>query len=61
MRRSASIRLAELSQMTGIPVDELAEHETGVLPLPLSRVRSIAVALDRHPLDLFVRLICPVP
>lgn len=58
-RTALSLSREDLAALSGIPEDELAEHESGEIPIPMSRVRPIAAVLDLHPLELFIRLVLP--
>ena len=60
IRERAEMSLEDLSVLSGITRDELAEHETGEIPIPLCRLRAIALALDTNPSDLLARLLFPL-
>lgn len=60
LREEAELSLEDLSILSGIPREELAEHETGEIPLPLTRLRAIATALDTGPAALLTRLLFPL-
>lgn len=45
MRRSAGVSLECLAERTGLPIEELADHEAGLLPIPLSRLLGLIEAL----------------
>lgn len=59
IRKSACMPLKEMSTLTGIPKEILAEGETGSEPISLSRLRSIAIALDTNAVALMIRLLFP--
>lgn len=58
-RKSRHLTLDELSALSGIPADELADFENGEIPIAMGRVRLIAATLDLSPMELFTRLACP--
>ena len=60
IREDAMLGRAELASMTLIPEDELADYETGAIPLGLTRMRQIAAALDTDPVTLLCWLVFPV-
>ena len=60
IRRAAQLEPAELSSLSGIPACELEDYESGTIPLPLTRIRSLAAALDTHPISLLLRLLFPL-
>ncbi len=45
LRRAAGLTTEALAARTGLPIDELADHERGRLPLPLSRAPILCEAL----------------
>jgi hypothetical protein len=45
LRRRAMPSLEDLSSKSGLPIEELADHEDGTLPLPLSRALLLCEAL----------------
>lgn len=57
VRESAQLTLQELAMLTGIPEEILAEGETGSEPISLSRLRTIAIALDMNAVALMTRLL----
>ncbi len=57
IRKSASMTLTEMSTLTGIPEEILAEGETGSEPISLSRLRTIAIAFDTNAVTLMTRLL----
>ena len=45
LRRAAGLTMEALAARTGLPIDELTDHERGLLPLPLSRAPILCQAL----------------
>ena len=45
LRRRSMLSLEELASKTGLPIEELADHEDGTIPLPLSRALLLCEAL----------------
>lgn len=45
LRRRSMLSLEELASKAGLPIEELADHEDGTIPLPLSRALLICEAL----------------
>lgn len=45
LRRRAMLSLEELSSKAGLPIEELADHEDGTIPLPISRALLLCEAL----------------
>lgn len=48
-RTGVGLSLERLAERTGLPIEELADHEAGLLPIPLSRVLVLIEALERDP------------
>lgn len=61
IRESAQLTLQELAVLSGIPKEVLDESETGGEPISLSRLRSIATAMDTNAVTLMIRLLFPSP
>lgn len=59
IRESASMTLADLSALTGVPKEILKENKIGSEPLSLSRMKTIAASLGVHPLDLLAAILFP--
>jgi hypothetical protein len=63
IRTELGLSLPELATRTGFDPNELAEHETGTLPLPLSRAGVLAMCVGRTPAGLIAELLgfpgCP--
>ncbi len=60
IRQAAELTPEELAQLSGMPGHELADYESGEIPLPLTRIRALAAALDTDPLGLLARLLFPL-
>lgn len=52
LRRRAMLSLEELSSKAGLPIEELADHEDGTIPAPLSRAMLLCEALGVSMSDL---------
>lgn len=61
IREAALMTRGQLAILSGIPEMLLAENESGNDPLPLSRLRSVAVALDTNTVELIIKLLFPNP
>lgn len=59
IREQAALEIEELSILSGIGSDELAEHEAGEIPIPVTRLTPLALALGTDPLTLLARLLFP--
>jgi len=59
IREQSMMTVDELAVLTGLPADCLQEHERAEIPLPLTRIRRIAAALDTDAVALMSRLLFP--
>jgi len=59
IREQAILTRKELALLSGIPIDELIDYESGQIPISLNRMREIASVLDTDALALITRLLFP--
>ena len=60
LREEAEMSLDDLSVLSGIARDELADYETGEIAIPLTRLGTIAAVLGTSPTALLARLLFPL-
>ena len=58
-REASFLTQRQLATLSGIPEADLADYESGEIPIPLTRLRLIAAALDTDAVTLLTHLLFP--